>query len=267
MNIYEFTDYKVYFNQWVDDLPKKGRGEYRRLAEKLNISTTMVSQVFRGDKHLNLELASEISDYLGLNELETDYFFLLVEYARSGSHKLSSKLKKRMTSMQNEGKKLEVRLKKDLEMSDETKSIFYSSWLFSGVQMLSAIDHINDIQSIADPLQIKRGDVQKILQFLIKEDLVIQKNNKLDAGPRRTHIGVDSPLVSKHHQNWRIHGFQKMPFHNPENLFYTGPMSLSAEVAEKVRVELPAMIEKINKWVIPSKSEVVRCLNIDWFEF
>lgn len=267
MNIYEFTDYKIYFNEWVENLPKKGRGEYRRVAEKLNISTTMISQVFRGDKHLSLELASEVSDYLGLSELETEYFFLMVEFARSGSHKLSLKLKKRLTTLQNDGKKLEVRLKKDIEMNDETKSIFYSSWLYSGVQMLTAIDHLNDAQSIADTLQVKRSDVQKVLQFLLKEDLVVLKNQKLDAGPRRTHLGVDSPLVSKHHQNWRLQAFQKMPFNNPDDLFYTGPMSVSLDVAEKIRIELPAMIEKINKWVMPSPSEVVRCLNIDWFEF
>jgi uncharacterized protein (TIGR02147 family) len=267
MNIYEHTDYKIYFNQWIESLPKKGRGEYRRLAEKLNISTTMVSQVFRGEKHLNLELACEISDYLGLSELETEYFFLMVEFARAGSHKLTQKLKKRMNLLQTEGKKLEVRLKKDIEMSEETKSIFYSSWLYSGVQMLTAIDHMNDSQTIADALQVKRSDVQKVLQFLIKEELVVLKNQKLDAGPRRTHVGVDSPLVSKHHQNWRLQGFQKMPFNNPDDLFYTGPMSVSTEVAEKIRVELPAMIEKINKWVMPSTSEIVRCLNIDWFEF
>jgi len=29
---------------------------------------------------------------------------------------------------------------------------------------------------------------------------------------------------------------------------------------------LPSFIEKINKWILPSESEVVRCLNIDWFE-
>lgn len=58
-----------------------------------------------------------------------------------------------------------------------------------------------------------------------------------------------------------------MNLQNENDLFFTSPMSLSKEAAEKIRQELPAFIEKISKIVIPSKSEVIRCLNIDWFEY
>lgn len=58
-----------------------------------------------------------------------------------------------------------------------------------------------------------------------------------------------------------------MPYVDNKNLFFTMPMSLSEEVADKVREDLPAYIEKIAKWVGPSPSQVVRCLNIDWFEY
>jgi uncharacterized protein (TIGR02147 family) len=102
MNIYEFHDYKKFFNGWVESLPKQGRGEYRRVSEKLSVSTTMVSQVFKGDKHLSLELASDLSDYLNLNEPETEYFFLLVEHARAGNFRLQQKLMRRIKTIQTE---------------------------------------------------------------------------------------------------------------------------------------------------------------------
>ena len=248
-------------------LPKGGRGEYRKVAERLGVSTTMVSQVFNGDKHLSLELASDLTDYLHLNELETDYFFLLVEHARAGSFRLQQKLKKRLENATAEAKKLEVRLKQDAELNDATKAIFYSSWIYTGVRMLTDLSDMNDAQEIADRLNLPRPQVQKVLEFLIKEGLVVQKDGKLKMGPRRTHIGASSALVNKHHQNWRLAGFQKMILTETENMFYTGPMSLSVEVAERVRSELPALIEKIHGWVVPSQAETVRCLNIDWFEF
>lgn len=267
MNIFEYTDYKIYFNDWVSALPKAGRGEYRRLSQKLNISTTMVSQVFNGDKHLNLELASDICDYLQLDEQSTEYFFLLVEYARAGSYRLQQKLLKRIKFRQSEAKKLATRLQADKELSDEKRALYYSSWIYSGIRNLCAIPNVNDVDKIAERLQIPRNLVQKILDFLKNEGLVIQTGNTLEVGPRRTHIGADSPLVVKHHQNWRIHGFEKMQLSDPENLFYTAPMSLSDEVAKKIREELPSFIEKLNKWIVPSPSEVVRCLNIDWYEY
>ena len=267
MNIYEFTDYKGYFNTWVESLPKSGRGEYRRVAEKLNVSTTMISQVFRGEKHLNLELASDLADYLNLNEGETEYLFLLVELARAGNYRLEQKLSRRIKSIQKEMQKLEVRLKKDKELGEDTKVIFYSNWIYAAVRHLVALPQVRDIHAIGAHLNIPTAQIQKVLDFLLKEGLVVQKSGVLEEGPRRTHIGADSPLVARHHQNWRLQGIQKMSVQNENNLFYTGPMSLSDEVAQQIRRELPAFLENIRKWVVPSSSEVTRCLNIDWFEF
>lgn len=73
--------------------------------------------------------------------------------------------------------------------------------------------------------------------------------------------------MQQHHKNWRIKALEKMPTKQNQNLFYTGPMSMSTEIAEKVRDEIPEFIAKIYKWVGPSSSETVRCLNIDWFEY
>lgn len=267
MSIFDFKDYKEYFNAWVKELPKGGRGEYRKVAGHLGVSTTMISQVFNGEKHVNLELASELADYLHLNERETDFLFLLVESARAGTFRLRQKLKKRIEGARAEARKLEVRLQKDAELSDATKSVFYSSWIYSGVRMLADLPEMTDAQVIAERLNLPRTQVQKVLEFLIKESLVVLKEGQLSMGPRRTHIGASSPMVAKHHQNWRIAGFQKMILTDTDNLFYTGPMTLSKSVAEQVRAELPSVIEKITSWVVPSPSETVRCLNIDWFEF
>jgi hypothetical protein len=73
--------------------------------------------------------------------------------------------------------------------------------------------------------------------------------------------------VVKHHQNWRIKGFQSMELRREEDLFYTQSMVMSREAAEKIRLMLPGIIEGIHGIGGPSDSEVVRCLNIDWFEY
>ncbi|HEY1080504.1 MAG TPA: TIGR02147 family protein, partial [Bdellovibrio sp.] len=68
-------------------------------------------------------------------------------------------------------------------------------------------------------------------------------------------------------QNWRIQATSKLHQIRDEDFYYSAPMALSDEVASWIRQELPTFVEKINAKVIPSKSEVVRCLNIDWFEY
>lgn len=267
MNIYEFLSYKQYLKAWLKALPKKGHGENRRIAEALGISTTMISQVLNGDKNFNLELASDLCDYLGLNDKETDYFFLLVEFERAGTHRLKNKLKKKIETLKNQASILKDRLEKDKELSDHDKATFYSSWIYSGIRNLIATDSTLTIDTISQRLQIPRNQIQKILDFLLESGLCELRQNKYLVGAKRTHLGSDSPLVTKHHQNWRMQGFNKMIFAEDKNLFYTAPMSLSKEAAEKIRQELPAFIEKINKWVVDSNSEVVRCLNIDFFEY
>lgn len=266
VSIYHFQSYKDFYNSWVENQPRQGFGEYRRLAKELNISTTMVSQVFKGDKHLSLELASELCEYLRLDDGETDYFILLVELERAGSHKLRKLLLRQVKDRQEKSRKLENRVKTK-ELSAEAKMTFYSSWMYSGVRLLADTGGFNDAEVISSRLNLPRNHVQKILDFLIENNLLVEEKGKLKMGSARTHVGSSSPMVTRHHQNWRIHAMSKIQQNSEDDFFYTGPMVLSEEVALWIRQELPSFVEKLNARLIPSPSEVVRCLNIDWFEY
>lgn len=267
MAVYEYDHYKKFFNSWVESQPKAGHGEYRRVALALGISTTLISQVFKADKHLSLEMSSELCDYLALDEDESEYFILLVEHAKSGSLKLQKRFMRQIRMRQERAKKLETRVKKDVEMDEATKAVFYSSWIYTGIRMLSDTNEGNDVLEISKRLHLERNQVQKVVDFLLEHRLCVVKDGSLKMGPARTHIGSSNLLVVKHHQNWRLQAFQKMIQSDEDNLFYTSPMSLSREVAEKIRQELPGFIQKVSDKIRPSKAEVVRCLNIDWFEY
>ncbi|MFN7453825.1 MAG: TIGR02147 family protein [Pseudobdellovibrionaceae bacterium] len=265
--IFQQQDYKDFVREKVRTLPKEGHGEFRRMAQHLGVSSTLISQVFKGDKHLSLEMAAELCDYFQLSDNEADYFLLLVEFAKAGSHKLKEKLKRKIQQEQKKAEQLTHRIKKDMEMSEETKAIYYSSWIYSGIRNLSAIESFQDVDQISKRLNLPRNQVQKIVEFLLAEQLCVLENGKLTYGPAWTHIAANSLLIPKHHQNWRLQGFQKMVQSDDANLFYTAPMSMSVEVAQKIRQELPEFIDKVVKMVRPSPSEVVRCLNIDYFEY
>lgn len=266
-SIYQFEDYKSFFNHWVSSLPKAGHGEYRRVALALRVSTTMISQVFKGEKELSLELACDLCEYLNLSEEETEYFILTVEYRRSGSEKLRRKFLKQIKERKEKAQKLENRLKKGNELTEEQRAIFYSSWIYSGVRILASCEKFDDAEAISRRLNLPRNQVQKVLDFLLSYGLLIQKNKELVLGPAKTFIGSSNLLTVKHHQNWRLQGFNRMVQDESKNLFFTGPMSLSFSVAEKLRQDLSNLLDEVYKVVPPSASETTRCLNIDWFEF
>ena len=227
----------------------------------------MVSQVFRGDKHLSLELALSLSEYLQMSDEESDYFLLLVEFNRASSFKLKKRFEKQVRAIQALSLKLERQVKNNAEMSDQVRTVFYSSWIYSGTRMLVDIDGMSDVDALSRRLNLPKNQILKVVEFLLQNNLLKLQGDKLRLGPSRTHVGSSNLYVNRHHQNWRLQAFNKMVQSGDENFFYTGPMALSAEVADWIRQELPAMIEKFNAKIIPSKSETVRCLNIDWFEY
>lgn len=266
-SIFEYDHYREFLSEWLSSRADENRGAQGRLASAMGISSTMMSLILKGDKQLNAEQAIEACEHMALNERETDYFLLLVEYGRSGSHKLSSKLKKRINEMREEQKNLSKRLKKDRQLSEEEVSIFYSHWLYSAASLACALPEVNDVQAIAKRFNISTVLAAQIIEFLLSAGLSEKQKGKLHYGNVYTHLESNSPNVIKHHQNWRIKSMNDMDTVNDKNLFYTGPFALSKAAAEKIRTLLPQFIEEVVQIAGPSDSETMYCFNLDWFEF
>ncbi|OQW47298.1 MAG: hypothetical protein A4S09_16010 [Proteobacteria bacterium SG_bin7] len=83
-----------YLRFYVRSLPKSGHGELTRIANHLRISTTMLSQILSGQRAFNTDQAFELSEYLQLTDIETDYLYLLVEVEKAGTHKNKNYFKK-----------------------------------------------------------------------------------------------------------------------------------------------------------------------------
>jgi len=267
IRIYDFNNYKDYIQTLVSKQPKSGHGFYRKMALKLNVSTTLMSQVFNGDKPLSLELAMKVAEYIGLLEKESEYFITLVEYDRAGSQSLKQMFFKKIKRAQKEQSQLGKRIDHDIEINDMTKSIFYSNWLYTGLRNLIAIPEFAHLEKISERLQITPQKLKEIVGFLVQHGFCDLQNGHIKIGPQKTFISKDSPWAQQHHQNWRIKAIEKMPMNFQQNIFYTGPMSMSHDVAEQVRNDILKLIESVYEKVGPSTSETVRCFNLDWFEY
>lgn len=265
--IYEFTSYREYLAAWIKQQPKAGRGLKGQISEHLKVSSTMVSLVLSGQKTFSFEQGSDLADFLGLQERESDYFLLLLALDRAGSQRLKQKLERQIKRAQEQARKVGNRLKRDIELSDESKAIYYSSWLYTAMRNLMATEKYTDITQISERLKVPRSSVTEALGFLLEQGLVKEDNNRYLIGPTYTHVDSQSPFVNKHWQNWRLRGFTIMEQKAENDLFYTCPMSLSKADAERIRGYLLSAIQHILEIVRPSPSEQVACLNLDWFEY
>lgn len=268
MNIYDFDDYRTYLKEWLEAQPKAGRGILRSWSQKFSVHPSLLSQVLSGKRLLTLELGDQLGDELGFAENEAAFFQLLVLQEHAGTKKLRDKFRKRILDARARSKKISERVRADIELSEEAKGVFYSNWMYAGIWNLTAIPGFRAVDALAARLQLPRALVAAGIEFLVNEGLCrIGDDGAIEVGPRTTYVPAGSPLVERHHQNWRLHGFTKMKLKREEDLFLTVPMSLSVADATKLRALLPSWIQEVAKIIGPSESQTVRCLNLDFFEY
>lgn len=265
MTIFDYADYKTFMKDWISTKPKGGYGQRGRIAKFLNISSVSASQIFTGDRHFTEEQGIELAEFLGFTEVESDYFLLLIQWARAGSVKLKKQCERQMAKLKKQAQNLKARVPTHTEMDENAKGQFYSNWYFSGVRLLTSIAGYDNIDTIAEVLNLPRTRVAEVVEFLLAHGLCIEKDERLQMGPQRTHLEAKSPLVSSHHRNWRLKAIERLSNIREDEMFFSGPMSLSHETMGEVRKELADVLARITKKVEPSPSEVLACVNFDLF--
>lgn len=267
-SIYSFLSYSEYLRWWIAQRPKAGRGEMAKMAAASGVSAALFSQIMSGDRQFSTEGGLALAEYLALPEKETDYLLLMIDHERAGTAKLKSRVLSRLKEQQAAAAKVSNRIRRDGELDPETRATYYSSWTYTAIRNLTAVEGFQTVDAIAERLALPRAVVARVIDFLLETGLCrLNEKGGVTYGPSWTHVGSDSRLVTKHHQNWRVRALTKMETGNEEDLFFTSPMSLSHETAREIRRMLPDIIEKIQKMVGPSESQTVRCLNIDWFDY
>ena len=266
VNLFEFNDYKSFVNLWISQQENRGRGELQRIAKALSIHPTLVSHVFRGKKNLSLEQASRLCHHFDLSVLETDYFLLLVQRAKSGAMELSKVLDRQINDLKIRAKSLVNRVMREAELSEEDKAVFYSSWYYSGIRLITSIPGLNTKQQIHACTGLPPSLVQEVLEFLAAKGLCQFDGNIYSLGPALTHLEVTSRFISRHHTNWRLKVIENHPRLTEDDLVFTGPLTISKKDAAIVREKIVQFIKELGETVKNSPGEELHCFNIDWVE-
>jgi uncharacterized protein (TIGR02147 family) len=265
MKIFEFIDYRDFLRNHLASLPKKGRGEISRWANHLRVNATLISQILNGKKELTLEQAGTLAEYFALTSLEKDYFIHLVLKERAGTHQMKKYFQEKINEIRSRSIEVSERVKKDRNLTDIDKAQFYSSWLYSGIRLYCSIGEGKTIDQIVERFQIERKKITEIMQFLVNTKLVVNDGPFFKMGPQTTHLESTSPLIQKHHSNWRLKSLQTSDSLTAHELMYTSPISLSKKDFDIIREDLVQMIQKLLERVKASPAEEVACINIDFF--
>ena len=264
--IFKYNDCRAYLHAHIKALPKNGHGEAKRMAAHLGVSSTFMSHVLSGSKFLSQEQTSSLSIYLSHSDLESEYFYYLVQIERAGNQSLRKFFQKRLEEIKERSLNLSERVKFKKDLTEEEKSIFYSSPLYSAVHLYTSIkDKGVTTEEIQSRFNIDRVKVGEILRFLKETSLCEQVGSSYKMGTQSTHLSANSPHIVKHHANWRLRAIAAAEELNTNELMYTVNVSLSKKDFEKLREEMVAYIQKFLETVYKSPAEDIATFNMDWF--
>jgi uncharacterized protein (TIGR02147 family) len=265
MSIFDSENYRLFLEARMKNLPKGGRGFKTSLADHLGINSTLISQIFSGDKDFTIEQAKKITDFLGLQSLESDYFILLVQIERAGTQDLKKYFIEKSEQLRKESLKLAKRLKSEKKLTDLERSVFYSSKIYSSIHLYTSLDGGKTVDEMMKRFRLNRVRVSEVISFLLSSGLVVESNGVYKMAEKSTHVEKGSPFLLNHHTNWRITAIDKAETLTDEEMMYTGNFSLSKSDFLKIREELVNSVQRVLKTVLDSPAEELANLNIDFF--
>jgi hypothetical protein len=266
MSLFEHGDYREYLRAHIAGLPKNGRGELSKIAQLLNVNSTWISQIMSGTQEFNSDQAFALSNYLGHTELEADYFSLLVQIERAGTMELKTHLKKKLKTVKDESLKLSKRVHFTKKLSEEERSVFYSSWIYSAVHIFTSLEEDGvTLDDISTRFSLSKVKANEIVQFLLHSGIIKETGGRYQPGVQSTFVEQGSPHLLKHHSSWRIKAIEKSEKLADNEMMVTGQYSLSKKDFLKLRENLTEFVKTLNNTVKETEPEEIVCLNLDWF--
>ncbi|MEO0335733.1 MAG: TIGR02147 family protein, partial [Pseudomonadota bacterium] len=262
--VFEFDDYKSLLARLGKDKSILGKGPLRRIAEKLNVNSTFVSQVINGDKHLSVDHGYSLCGLLGLNSLQTDYVVTLIQKDRCGSIQTKRYFQKKLRELKSEAQKISNYVSEHTQLNPVEQSVFYSDKVYSSARLLTGIEKYEDLEALRQRLNLSKKELTEVVEFLVSAGLCRKTGKRIHPTQQNTHIDKGSKFYKHHHRNWRINALEK-DLKNPESLHFTSPLTLARDDIKQVQAELRQAISNVAAVVNESDPDDLFCLNIDFF--
>lgn len=265
-SIYEYSDYKSFLNDYIISRPYRGRGLKAKIAKALRIHTAYVSQVLNNHPHFTLEQAEELTEFLGLTKNESHFFLLLIQKERSGSKRLEKYFLGQIEQFKEEQKKLKARLEVDDEIKAEDRQTYYSSWHYIAIHALLSVKEYQNKEVISQRLSLPLEKVNEVIEFLLEIGLIVKESDGYSFTSKDFHLTSDSPMISKHHTNWRLRSISSLDRKSDDDLHYSGVISVKKEDAMAIKNILIKSLQDVRDVIKDSSEQEVYCYTIDMFE-
>lgn len=266
MEVFEYSDYKRFLDDWLTAQPRGGHGLKSKLATSLKCRLAYVSRVLHGDANLSAEQALRAARFIGLARVETKYFRVMADRARSETAELKDVLDAELREIRKLAGSTRERLGLEDALDAVAESEYYASWQVSAVHLALTIPELDTREALSKSLKLPIERIGEILSCLIRCRVVAETSGgRLRVLRQLLHGDPRSPSARRHLANWRLKALDEVQFYEASHLHYSATVSLSAKDFDNVREILASALEKMANVVQASPEEQVAAINIDWF--
>lgn len=266
MNLFDNDNYRNIIRNWVKSQPSKGRGQLLEMAELIGTPASVFSQILGGQRDLLPDHAFLLADHMGLLSLEKEYFITLVQIEKASHHQYKKFLKEKKEQLKSESLNLSKRVPHEKILDEKEQQEFYSTWLYSAIRLSCGIGNGFSAEEIKRKFHLSQQRTIHMLDFLVRTGLIIQKEGAYHMGPQRTFLARNSPMIGRHHSNWRIKAIERANDLAENELMFTGPLTCSQRDAAQIREKLAKLIQEISDIVKDSPSEELIYFGLDFLQ-
>lgn len=269
--VFEYDDYVNFLSDWITSRPKKGRGIKTEMAHYMGCLPAHITKVLNRNVHLTLEQAAKVLPYLELSSLEGHYFLGLVELGRAGNKELREMVQERLEELKTKIQDPRRVGGHELEFSHKEKNIYYSSWHYHAVEILTSLPKFQTLEALSKCMGISKNDVMKVLNFLIEKGLIKRVEDKFVLSKLQLNYNVDPGItnIKNHHKNWRTRALISLDYKREYNINFTGVYSIPKVLVPVMR---DFFIDKLMEfWNTidehPDDPDEPFCICLDFFDF
>ncbi len=267
ISVFNFEKYRDFLNEILQEQPKKGHGVRSVWAKAMGCQIAFVSHVLRGLYHLSAEQGESLARHLGLSKEETEYFILLIQRERAGTHHLEKFFREIIREKASERENIRRRMKIKENLSLEDQAIYYSKWLYSAVHMALTIPlFASSVDKIATYFDTPLTTIREILEFLETRGLISLSAGKYKVEKNLLFINKNSPFFSHQQVFLRQKAIDSIYKNNPEEIHFASIFTVAEKDVKKIKEILLKSIEQTTEVIKPSKEEKLYSLSLDLFE-
>ncbi|RLA64804.1 MAG: hypothetical protein DRQ88_10285 [Epsilonproteobacteria bacterium] len=264
--LFEHRDYRDFLNNYIESLPRKGRGIKKNLARHLYCQTTHISQVLGKRTNLTLEQGVRAAEFIHLTHEEKKYFMLLLNLSRAGSKDLEDFFEEERAGLVKQRKRILEKMKTQKLLDQTQRSKYYNNWYYSAIHVLVSISEFSSAQALIDYLPLPDTKVLEALGFLEETGLVEKVGEKYQLGTSSLQKPeVNSDEYKNFLKSWRNQAVLSIDRGKKEDHHNTIAISISKDDATKIEELISAFFQEVEKLIPESKEEELKVLSIDFF--